>query len=117
MPSSRPTPLPTHQQPPNHLKVTSAATRLEFLQRHTRRPFDGQPNPLIRTAAANSRHGCINVGIRRFRRFVEQRIGRHQHAGLAITALRHLLGYPGQLQGVRLFRCTQRLNRLTTLCR
>jgi hypothetical protein len=52
----------------------------------------------VRAAPANvSAHRFINIGIRRMRLPDEEGCGRHDLAGLAVTALRHIQFEPGLL--------------------
>src|SRR5467141_2434370 len=58
-------------------------------------------NPLISTAPADvAGHGGVNVGVGRIRMLRQQRGCGHQLPGLAVAALRHLFGDPGELQRV-----------------
>ena len=59
--------------------------------------MNGGPNTRIRPTPANIRHGFVDVGIGWVWLFFQQRGGRHNHAGLAIPALRHLMRNPGLL--------------------
>ena len=56
-----------------------------------------------RSASAQVGHGFVDVCIGGFGFSFKQRCGGHEHATLAVTALRYLLGNPSQLQGVRFF--------------
>lgn len=61
------------------------------------------PHTLVSATAAQVGHGGVDVGIAGLGVFVQQGGRGHQHAALAVTALRHLLGDPCGLQGVGLF--------------
>src|SRR5215212_6222513 len=55
-------------------------------------------------AAADIRDGFVDVLVRRFRFVLEKRGHGHDHARLAVAALRNVIGYPGLLhlvQGAR----------------
>src|SRR3954469_19477049 len=52
-------------------------------------------------APANIGDGLIDIGVGRFRLLLEQRRDRHDHAALAIAALRDVLGDPGLLHLVQ----------------
>jgi hypothetical protein len=65
----------------------------------------------VGAAAAQIGHRSVDLGIARFRVGRQQRRRGHQHAALAIAALRHLLREPGALQRMRRARAAQRLDR------
>src|SRR5882724_1356759 len=52
-------------------------------------------------AAANISDGLVDVPIGRLRLLLEQRCDRHDHSALAISALRNIIGDPGQLHLVQ----------------
>src|SRR3954466_6749519 len=52
-------------------------------------------------AAADIGDGLVDVGVGRLRLLAQQRRHRHDHAALAIAALRHVLGNPGFLHLVQ----------------
>ena len=54
-----------------------------------------------RAAADVAAHGVVDVGVGRLRVLLEQRRRRHDLAGLAIAALRHLQLDPGGLHRLR----------------
>src|ERR1700675_2834365 len=54
-------------------------------------------DPLISAAAADVGDAGIDIGIARLRVRFQERRGRHDLPGLAIAALRHVLGKPGLL--------------------
>src|SRR4029450_4369815 len=74
--------------------------------------LNGRAAPLISAASADiARHGGVDVVIARLRRFLQQRRRRHDLAGLAVAALRHLQLQPRLLQGRALRRLADRLDR------
>jgi len=85
-------------QPPRSSRLSSAGQ----LCRMFRRGFmNGRANSLIRSAAADvAAERIVYVRVAWLRIFRQQRSGRHNHAHLAITALRHLLIEPRRLHGV-----------------
>src|SRR2546422_11578735 len=60
-----------------------------------RRAVDGGADPLVGAAAADVRHRGVDIGVARAAVLGEQRCGGHDLAGLAVAALRHVLGDPG----------------------
>ena len=64
--------------------------------------MNGCAHALVGAASAQIGHGFIDVCIGGFRFSFEEGSGCHEHAALAVAALGHLLGHPGQLQGVGL---------------
>src|SRR5690349_4773621 len=67
----------------------------------SRRTMDGGANALIGPAAANVRHGGVDIRVGRMRILGEQRSGRHDLARLAVAALRHVLLDPRLLHRLR----------------
>src|SRR5207244_8731425 len=66
---------------------------------YTGRAMNGAADALICSAPADiPRHRSIDVRVGGLRFLGEQGGGRHQLSRLAIAALRHLLGNPGNLQ-------------------
>src|SRR5437899_339532 len=62
-------------------------------------------------AAANIGDGLVDVLVGRLRLLIQERRHRHDHAGLAIAALRHVVGNPGLLYLVQLaIRASQALD-------
>src|SRR5258707_3062333 len=78
-------------------KVTHARIRLRLRGRDMDRFADA----LIGPASTDVGDGSGDVAVGRTRRLGEQGGGRHDHAALAVAALRHLLGDPGLLERVR----------------
>src|SRR2546426_6164375 len=70
------------------------------MSRLLRRAVDGGADPLVGAAAADVRHRGIDIGVARAAVLGEQRCGGHDLAGLAVAALRHVLGDPGPLHPV-----------------
>src|SRR5437879_12605812 len=70
------------------------------ISRLLRRAMDGGADPLVGAAATNVRHGGVDVGVAGAAVLGEQRRGGHDLPGLAVAALRHVLGDPGSLHGV-----------------
>src|SRR3954471_2083725 len=69
-------------------------------------------DPVVRSAATEIVHqGLAHVGLARTRIAVEQRLGAHDHAVDAVTALRRLFLDEGALEGVRLFDRAEPLQR------
>src|SRR5262245_1091071 len=64
------------------------------------RHVHGGADPLIGPAAADVGHGVVDVLVGRSRMLPEQRGGRHDLAGLAVTALGHVERRPGLLHRV-----------------
>src|SRR5262245_54575398 len=59
-------------------------------------------NPIVGAATADvARHGLIDVLVRRILLRGDERRGAHDLSGLTIAALRHALGDPRPLDGVR----------------
>ena len=56
----------------------------------------------VSAAAADVGHGCVNVLVAGLGLFLEQGHSRQHLAALAVTALRHLVLYPGLLHRVQL---------------
>ena len=63
--------------------------------------MDRYANLLIGAAAADIGDFAVDIGIRRHRVLLEQRGDRHDHAALAIAALRHVVVDPGLLNFVQ----------------
>src|SRR6266581_9507611 len=64
-------------------------------------PMHGPPDPLVRPAAADvAAQRAVDLAVRRPGRPREERGRGHEHARLAVAALRDLLGDPGLLQGM-----------------
>ena len=59
--------------------------------------MNGRTDLLEGAAAADVGDRSVNVGVGRLRLFRQQRTHRHDHAGLAVAALRHLVLNPGFL--------------------
>src|ERR1700752_3454037 len=57
------------------------------------------------SAATDIGDGVVDVLVGWFRLFFQERRHRHDHAGLAISALRHVVGDPGLLHLVQLAVC------------
>ena len=97
-------PTPSRSPPPSKLPVAMSVRRVHLRMRHLRLFRDGMnrvPNALVRAAAANVRHGRVDVCIARGRVEIEQGDNRHDHARLAVAALRHLMLDPGGLNRVQ----------------
>ena len=63
--------------------------------------MDRCPHLLVRAAAADIGDVGVDVGVGRIGLLLEQRRHRHDHAGLAIAALRHVVLNPGLLHLVQ----------------
>src|SRR5437879_2803224 len=70
------------------------------ISRLLRRAMDGGADALVGAAAADVRHRGVDIGVARAAVLGEQRYRGHDLAGLAVAALRHVLGDPGPLHGV-----------------
>src|SRR2546430_90102 len=70
------------------------------ISRLLRRAMDGGADPLVGAAAADVRHGGVDVGVAGAPVLGEQRRGGHDLTRLAVAALGHVLGDPGSLHGV-----------------
>src|SRR2546426_4660006 len=70
------------------------------ISRLLRRAVDGGADALVGAAAADVRHRGVDIGVARAAVLGEQRYRGHDLAGLAVAALRHVLGDPGPLHGV-----------------
>src|SRR5215472_141693 len=75
------------------------------------RRMDGGADALVGSAAADIGHRRVDIGIGRFRLLLEQRSRRHDHAALAIAALRHVEVEPGLLHRMQLAVLRQSLDR------
>src|SRR2546429_174802 len=62
--------------------------------------MDGLPDAVVGGAAAQIGHGLVDLRIGGLWMGLEQRGSGHDHAGLAVAALRHVLVHPGLLDGV-----------------
>src|SRR5438105_15745336 len=62
-----------------------------------RRGMDRRAHLLIGAAAADIGDAGVDIFVRRLRLLIEERCRRHDHAGLAIAALRYLVLDPGLL--------------------
>ena len=63
--------------------------------------MNGAPNALVNAAAAEiADHGTVDLVVGGVRSPGEESGGRHHLAGLAVSALRHLLGDPRELDRV-----------------
>src|SRR5439155_9083063 len=77
---------------------------------------DGGPDAEVRPAPAEvPAHRLVDVGVGRVRVLVEQGHGLHDLAGLAVTALGHVVVDPGLLDGVQLVTLGQALDRRDVL--
>ena len=82
-------------------KIAGGTPALRNCFGHFRGAMDGAANSWIRPAAADiSRHGSINVVVRRVGSFFEQGHRAHDLAGLAIATLRHFNFEPRALYRV-----------------
>src|SRR2546426_754088 len=70
------------------------------ISRLLRRAVDGGADALVGAAAADVRHRGVDIGVAGAAVLGEQRYRGHDLAGLAVAALRHVLGDPGPLHGV-----------------
>src|SRR5882724_6305626 len=68
---------------------------------NVRSGVDCLANLLEGPATADIGNGLVDILIAGLRLFLEQRRNRHDHAALAITALRHVVGHPGLLHLVQ----------------
>src|SRR5262245_50556854 len=59
--------------------------------------MDRRPHLLIGAAATDVGDGVVDVGVGRLRLLAQQRRHRHDHAGLTVAALRHVVVEPGLL--------------------
>ena len=59
--------------------------------------MDRAPDPLIGPAAADVRDGVVDLGVARFGIALQESRNRHDLAGLAVAALRHVVLEPGAL--------------------
>src|SRR5262245_22858433 len=98
---------PRLRPPPTAAALITKPRRLRFviafmasgLLRHGRGGLvDRRADAWIGAAAADVAHRGVDLGVGGLRRGPQQRVGRHQHAGLAIAALRHVDLDPGLLQ-------------------
>src|SRR2546427_11246531 len=64
------------------------------------RAMDGGADPLVGAAAADVRHGGVDVGVAGAADLGEQRRGGRDLTRLAVAALRHVLRDPGSFDGV-----------------
>ena len=80
--------------PPMTLVATRNSRR--FILRD--RAMDGGAYAMVSAAAADVRHRRVDLFIRGLRVFAQQRRSCHQHARLAVAALRHIDFQPGALQ-------------------
>jgi hypothetical protein len=63
--------------------------------------MDCAPHPFKRSAPADRiRHRLIDFRVTRIPMRTQERGGGHDHAGLAVTALRNILRNPGLLTGM-----------------
>src|SRR2546427_13127882 len=69
------------------------------ISRLLRRAMDGGADPLVGAAAADVRHGGVDVGVAGAAVLGEQRRGGHDLTRLAVAALGDVLGDPGSLHG------------------
>src|SRR3954469_1739913 len=70
--------------------------------RRLRHGVDRLADARVRAAAADVRHGVVDVLVGRARVLAQQRDRRHHLAALAVAALRHLVLDPGLLHRVQL---------------
>src|SRR5579871_5648036 len=64
--------------------------------------MDRFADAIVGSASAKiARHRLIDLLVRRSRRFRQESHGGHDLAGLAVATLRHLLGDPGLLHGMK----------------
>src|ERR1700679_3507846 len=63
--------------------------------------MNGGGNAVVRSAATNVRHRIGDLGVGRLRLLLQEGGCRHDLARLTIPALRHLLGDPRLLDGMR----------------
>src|SRR5688572_23381222 len=88
-------PRPNTSPPPTTPPVAMKARRVHLFMcaclRGARRGVDRLAHTLVRAATADVGHFTIDLLVRRLRRLREQGRGRHDHAGLAVAALRDLV--------------------------
>jgi hypothetical protein len=77
--------------------------------------MDRDADARIGAAAADVGDRGVDVGVARCPVRRQQGCRRHQHAALAIAALRHLVQHPGALQGVRPGGAAERFDRRDAL--
>src|SRR5216117_3142109 len=65
---------------------------------------DGFPDAVIRAASAGVGHSRVDVGVGGVWMLAQERQRAHDHAGLAVAALRRVEFLPGELDGVRAVR-------------
>src|SRR6201991_3909128 len=111
-PSSKPVPC---RKARRDIAVSSAICSLRIsssMISNSRSVLDRSADALIGAASADiSRHGGVDVVIRRLRRVLQERRRRHDLAGLAVAALHHLQLLPRLLQGCALRSLSDRLDR------
>src|SRR5947209_2994173 len=100
---------PSASPPPAAAALTTKVRRFIFgmyvmaasSSRARRSGVDRRAHLLIGPAAADVGDVGVNVGVARFRLLLEQRRNRHDHAALAIAALRNVMLEPGLLHLVQ----------------
>src|SRR5579872_508657 len=86
--------------------LIAASLRLAVAGRGVDRGADAR----VGAAAADVRHGVVDVGVGRLRVLLEQRRGRHDLARLAVAALRHVVREPRLLHRMALAVARQALD-------
>src|SRR5262249_56377594 len=89
--------IPSASPPPNAAALTTKARRLicgtSFMvaSSRSRRSVDRRAHLLEGAAAADVGDGAVDVGVGRLGLLAQQRRHRHDHAALAVAALRHVV--------------------------
>src|SRR3954447_14224536 len=99
--------MPSESPPPAAMAALRKERRFSFtdviagLRSRLGSQADGLARLLVGAAAADIRNGAVDVGVARLRVILEQRGDRHDHAALAVAALRHVVVEPGLLHLVQ----------------